>query len=131
VSQSTDNSAANFVNTSVEVQDLRDFPAPAWFGEIMEEARIAHQEGRLDLSLPPGYGEPKPSSPRQRRPSRARLIAEAKKLGVDLTFEPDGAVTYHTGSAAAADGSEVKEVANPFHTAPVDDPALKKRKKRR
>jgi hypothetical protein len=37
---------------------------------------------------------------RQRKPSLARLIAKAKQLGVDVTVEPNGAVTFRCGSAA-------------------------------
>ena len=38
---------------------------------------------------------------RRRKPSAARLIAKGKKLGVDVTVQPSGAVTFNTGNAAA------------------------------
>jgi hypothetical protein len=96
----------NRVNTSVKLQDLRDFPAPAWFGEIMQEARVAHQEGRLDLSLPPGYGEPKPSSPRPRKPSIRKMIAAAERTGKKVTSvtTPEG-VTLRFGESEPTEAS--------------------------
>lgn len=39
---------------------------------------------------------------RQRKPSLTRLIAKAKQLGVDVTVEPNGTVTFRTGSSASA-----------------------------
>jgi len=33
------------------------------------------------------------------KPSLARLVAKAKQLGIDVTVEPNGAATFHTGSA--------------------------------
>jgi hypothetical protein len=53
------------------------------------------------LSLPPGYRPPptrEQAGRRQRKPSPARLLAKAKQLGVDVTVEPDGRVTFHTGT---------------------------------
>jgi hypothetical protein len=43
---------------------------------------------------------PLPKRRRQRKPSLARLVAKAKQLGVDVTLEPSGAVTFHCSSAA-------------------------------
>jgi hypothetical protein len=40
--------------------------------------------------------------PRRRKPSLARLLAKAKQLGVDVTIEPTGTVTFRTGSSASA-----------------------------
>jgi hypothetical protein len=46
--------------------------------------------------------QPKP----QKQPSFdrlvARAVAKAKKLGVDVTVEPDGTATFRTGSSASA-----------------------------
>jgi hypothetical protein len=44
--------------------------------------------------------EPAPKKPkRQRRLSTDRFVSKGKELGVDVTVKPDGAVTFHTGSA--------------------------------
>ena len=49
------------------------------------------------LSLPPFT---RPRSDRcRRKPSLARLVARGKQLGVDVTVELDGAVTFRTGSS--------------------------------
>jgi hypothetical protein len=48
--------------------------------------------------------QPQPQTKRrQRKPSLARLAAKAKQLGVDVTIESNGAVTFHTGSSATAE----------------------------
>jgi hypothetical protein len=39
---------------------------------------------------------------RRRKPSLDRLVAKAKQLGVDVTVEPNGTVTFRTGTASAA-----------------------------
>jgi hypothetical protein len=45
---------------------------------------------------------PHPPKPRrQRRPTLARLVAKAKQLGVDVTVEADGAVTFHCSATAS------------------------------
>jgi hypothetical protein len=51
------------------------------------------------LSLSEGVPPPR-SRRRLRQPSLARLIAKAKQLGVDVTIEPNGAVTFRCSSAA-------------------------------
>jgi hypothetical protein len=43
--------------------------------------------------------QPKPQ--KQPKPTHARLVAKAKQLGMDVTVEPNGAVTFRTGSASA------------------------------
>jgi len=37
---------------------------------------------------------------RQRKPSLTRLVAKARQLGVDVTVEPNGTVTFRCSSAA-------------------------------
>jgi hypothetical protein len=38
----------------------------------------------------------------KRKPTLTRLVAKAKQLGVDVTVEPNGAVTFRTGGSASA-----------------------------
>jgi hypothetical protein len=45
------------------------------------------------------------AKPRQRRPSLARLIAKAKQLGLDMTVDPGGAVTFHAGVSTTAEST--------------------------
>jgi len=52
------------------------------------------------FSLPPAALRPK-ASRRQRKPSLAHLVAKAKRLGVDVTLEPNGAATFHCSSGAS------------------------------
>jgi hypothetical protein len=50
--------------------------------------------------------EPAPKKPkRQRRLSTDRFVSKGKELGVDVTVKPDGAVTFHTGSAVTAEST--------------------------
>ena len=51
---------------------------------------------------PPAAPKPQSKPRRQRKPSLTRLVAKAKKLGVDVTIDPDGAATFRTGNAASA-----------------------------
>lgn len=44
--------------------------------------------------------------PRQRKPSIDRLAAKAKKLGVALTIEPNGAVTVRADNSAPNDKTQ-------------------------
>ena len=53
-------------------------------------------------ALQPGAPTPEPRLRRRRKPSLARLVTKAKKLGVDVTIELDGAATFHTGATASA-----------------------------
>jgi hypothetical protein len=43
----------------------------------------------------------RPKPQKQSKPSLARLVAKAKQLGIDVTVEPNGAATFHTGTASA------------------------------
>src|SRR5262245_51479840 len=52
---------------------------------------------------------------RQRKPSLARLITKAKQLGVDVTFEPNGAVTFRCSSAAPDAGINEWDEVLPDH----------------
>jgi hypothetical protein len=53
------------------------------------------------LPAEPAPGPKKPK--RQRRLSTDRFVSKGKELGVDVTVKPDGAVTFHTGSAVTAE----------------------------
>ena len=57
---------------------------------------------QLAMGLEPPAALPPAKPRRQRKPSLARLVAKAKKLGVDVTIEPDGAATFRTGAPASA-----------------------------
>jgi hypothetical protein len=59
-------------------------------------------DGLANTLEPPAALTPEPRSRRPRKPSLARLVAKAKQLGVDVTVEPDGAVTFRTGNSASA-----------------------------
>lgn len=60
----------------------------------------------------------------------ARAVRAAKAAGGErVVIDPaSGKITVMVGKS---DEASTTETENPFHTAPVDDPALKKRKKRR
>jgi hypothetical protein len=49
-----------------------------------------------------GLDNPQAKPRRQRKPSLTRFLAKAKQLGVDVTIEPTGAVTFRTGNSASA-----------------------------
>ena len=67
---------------------------------LLEARRRALQSRRASGALGP---PPHPQPQRQRKPSLARLVAKAKQLGVDVTVEPNGTVTFRTGSSATAE----------------------------
>lgn len=92
---------------------------PSEAGAAREYARIAMPELSPDLAAQAeralGFGDsmalddlaitlpaPEPRSRRRRKPSLARLIAKAKRFGVDVTIEPNGAATFRTGASASA-----------------------------
>ena len=54
------------------------------------------------LSLPPYTLRARSRRPASRKPSLAHLVAKARRLGVDVTVEPNGAVTFRTGSTTTA-----------------------------
>jgi hypothetical protein len=60
------------------------------------DARLAENEARAEAA--------KHARAQQKR--LARLIAKAKKLGVDVTIEPNGAATFRTGSPTTTAADE-------------------------
>jgi hypothetical protein len=97
----------------------RDFPSPMpeWFPDFVRElgamspadrreilreldAKIAKDEARAEAA----------KQKRERDKARDGAIAKAKKLGVDVTVAPNGAATFHTGTASAPDDKPQTEV---------------------
>ena len=80
-------------------------------------------------------GEP-PKPPRVRRPSSfrqqdvARAIKAAKGSGLDIAKVEVDPVTKKI-TMLMKDSSVTETTANPLHTAPVDDPAVRRRKSKR
>jgi hypothetical protein len=74
--------------------------------DLVASVRNAEPSAREELEiileiLSNRQDQPKP--PRDpREPSLARLVAKAKQFGVDVTVEPNGAATFHTGTVSAA-----------------------------
>jgi len=98
--------AGQSVNTStsiVEVQDLRDFPAPQWMCDVWEEFRaaMAAPEWR-DAPMPPmRWPDETPRKPRKpRKPTLSAALEQADKAGKAVrsaTVAPDGAVSLAFG----------------------------------
>ena len=89
--------------TPVEVAVFGSNPAP----DTIEASRYRCE--RVQRLILAQWPQPKRRR-RQRKPSLARLVAKAKQLGVDVTIEPNGTVTFHTGSSPSAtvDGPEAE-----------------------
>jgi hypothetical protein len=63
-------------------------------------ALAIHAREELEIILEILSNRPDQPKP-QKQPSLARLVAKTKQLGVDLTVMPNGATTFHTGTAGA------------------------------
>jgi hypothetical protein len=95
-----------------EADEAREYAAPAMaelppdLAALVDEALSAGDWNVLDQIArafePPAVPMPQPKPRRPRKPSLARLVAKAKELGVDVTVEPNGTVTFRTGTASAA-----------------------------
>src|SRR4029453_7647335 len=89
----------------------REYAAPAMaelppdLAALVDEALSAGDWNVLDQIArafePPAVPMPQPKPRRQRKPTLARLVAKAKQLGIDVTVEPNGAVTFRTGTASS------------------------------
>jgi hypothetical protein len=63
------------------------------------------------LPSPPSDAPPAKAVRKPHKPSLARLVAKAKQLGVDVTVEPDGAVTFRTGTVSTPDDKPQTDLA--------------------
>jgi len=91
-------------------------PMPDWFPDFVRElaalspaelrefdAMLAENEARAEAAKAAREAKKRE---RQREQMLARHVAKAKQLGIDVTVEPDGAVTFHTSSSASAPGDK-------------------------
>jgi hypothetical protein len=75
-----------------EIMTLSAALTPAEFREL--DAMLAQDEARAEAARAARDSE------KQKRQSLARFIAKAKQLSIDVTVEPNGAVTFHTGTVS-------------------------------
>jgi hypothetical protein len=92
------------------MNDAADFPPmPPWFPDFVRElAALSPAESReLDAMLAENEARAEAAKHARAQQKRlARLIAKAKKLGVDVTVEPNGAATFRTGSPTTTAADE-------------------------
>jgi hypothetical protein len=93
---------------------------PDWFPDFVRElAALSPAERReLDAMLAEGEARAEEAKARAEAAKKQKhqqksldsLVAKAKQLGVTVTVEPNGAVTFHTGSSAStpADKSQTE-----------------------
>jgi hypothetical protein len=105
------------------IMRVDEFPQmPDWFPDFVRElaalspaerreldAWLAEREARAEAVR---VAQEAAKQERQRRLTLARLVAKAKRLGMDVTVEPNGAATFRTGSSTttAADENPQTEV---------------------
>jgi hypothetical protein len=101
---------------STKVDDLRQLEARLFRLDIAlaewATAALAEWRERLPLLSAPSSTTPKP---RERKPSLARLVAKARQLGMDVTIEPNGAVTFRCSSTASDAGINEWDEVLPRH----------------
>jgi hypothetical protein len=92
------------INTACAVFEsaVRDFQRLELIKALQESngtaAQTAIRQAAVALGLINFQAKPR----RQRKLTLARLVAKARKLGVDVTIEPNGAATFRTGNSASA-----------------------------
>jgi hypothetical protein len=78
-------------------------PMPDWFPDFVRElAAMSATEFEAGMALL-RENEARAEAAKQKREREraiARLIAKAKRLGVDVTIDPNGAATFRTGNAS-------------------------------
>ena len=102
--------AARFCHSEADVaREYADVAIPELstdLAALVDDALVRGDWRTLDQIAnalePPAVPVPQPKPRRRRKPSLARLVTKAKKLGVDVTIDPDGAATFRTGATASA-----------------------------
>ena len=99
------------------VQVWVDPPAPQWACDAWDEFRaaMAAPEWRdvpppLSLLLPVSQRAEAAKKQKLQQKFLNSLVAKAKQLGVNVTVEPNGALTLHTGSSASAPVDKLQNV---------------------
>ena len=88
-------------------------PMPDWFPDFVRELAALSPAERRELDAMLAEGEARAEAAKKQKlqqKSLDSLVAKAKQLGVNVTVEPNGAVTFHTGTASTSADKPQTEV---------------------
>jgi len=95
-------------------------PMPDWFPDFVRELAALSPAERRELDAMLAEGEARAEATKARAEAAKKqklqqksldsLVAKAKQLGVNVTVEPNGAVTFHTGTASTSADKPQTEV---------------------